>query len=153
MFSKTAEYALRATIFIAQKGSFDNKLGIDEIAKAIDSPQSFTAKILQMLTKENKVVSSVRGPRGGFYITNESKNLPARAILAAVNEDDLFRGCVLGLKECSEIKPCPMHADYKKIRQQLNKLFESKSIQELAEEVNKENIYINNSISRTGKKM
>ena len=145
MFSKTAEYALRATIFIAQKGSPDNKLGIEEIAKAIDSPQSFTAKILQMLTKENKVVSSARGPHGGFYITKASKKLPARAILAAVNEDDLFGGCVLGLKECSEIKPCPMHSEYKKIRQELNELFEAKSIQDLANEVNKENIYINNS--------
>jgi Rrf2 family protein len=146
MFSKTAEYALRATIFIAQKGSFDNKLGIDEIAKAIDSPQSFTAKILQMLTKENKVVSSARGPHGGFYLTKEAKKLPARAILEAVNEDDLFRGCVLGLQECSEVKPCPMHSEYKKIRKKLNELFESKSIQNLADETDKENIYINNSI-------
>jgi Rrf2 family iron-sulfur cluster assembly transcriptional regulator len=145
MFSKTAEYALRAAIFIAQKGSRDNKLGIEEIAKAIDSPQSFTAKILQLLTKENKVVSSVKGPHGGFYITSASKKLPARAILAAVNEDDLFTGCVLGLKECSEIKPCPMHSEYKKIRQELNELFQAKSIQDLADEVNKENIYINNS--------
>jgi Rrf2 family protein len=145
MFSKTAEYALRATIFIAQKGSLNNKLGIEEIAKAIDSPQSFTAKILQMLAKENKVVSSVKGPRGGFYITNESKKLPARAILAAVNEDGLFRSCVLGLDECSEIKPCPMHSDYKKISQKLNELFEARSIQDLADEVNKENIYISNS--------
>ena len=66
MFSKTAEYALRATIFIAQKGTIEQTLGIDEIAKAIGSPQSFTAKILQMLTKDNKIVSSARGPHGGF---------------------------------------------------------------------------------------
>jgi Rrf2 family protein len=145
MFSKTAEYALRATIFIAQKGSQDNKLSIEEIAKSIDSPQSFTAKILQLLTKENKVVSSVKGPRGGFYITNESKKLPACAILAAVNEDGLFKGCVLGLKECSEVTPCPMHAEYKEIRQKLNELFEDKSIQDLVDQVNKENIYISNS--------
>ena len=61
MFSKATEYALRATIFLAQKSSEENKLGIDEIATAIDSPKSFTAKILQQLTKDNRVVSSVRG--------------------------------------------------------------------------------------------
>lgn len=144
MFSKTAEYALRATIFIAQKGTIDNKLGIEEIAKAIGSPESFTAKILQMLTREDKVVSSVRGPHGGFYITPQSKGLPARAILEAVNEDDILKKCVLGLQQCSEIKPCPMHAEYKMIRQQIIQLFEKKTIQVLADEVSKENIYISN---------
>lgn len=144
MFSKTAEYALRATIFIAQKGSLENKLGIDEIAKAIDSPQSFTAKILQMLTKNNRVVSSLRGPNGGFYLTEQAKKLPARAILEAVFEEGVLNKCVLGLKQCSEQKPCPMHSEYKSIRKKLNNLFEKKTIQYLANETSKENIFINN---------
>ena len=144
MFSKTAEYALRATIFIAQKGTITNKLSIHEIAKAIDSPESFIAKILQMLTKDNKVVSSVRGPHGGFYLTSEAKKLPVRVILEAVNEDDILKKCVLGLHQCSEANPCPMHAEYKMIRAGLNQLFESKTIQDLADEVDKENIFINN---------
>lgn len=148
MFSKTAEYALRATIFIAQKGTIEQKLGIDEIAKAIDSPQSFTAKILQMLTKDNKIVSSSRGPHGGFYMTRESKKLPARVILQAVNEDDVLKKCVLGLSQCSETKPCPMHAEYKKIKIQLKELFEKNTIQFLSDEMNKENIFIKNTKSR-----
>ena len=41
MFSKATEYALRATIFIAQKGTEDNKIGIGEISKAIDSPLKY----------------------------------------------------------------------------------------------------------------
>jgi DNA-binding IscR family transcriptional regulator len=53
MFSKSTEYALRATIYIAQRGSVENKLSLQEIAEAIDSPPSFTAKILQSLTKDN----------------------------------------------------------------------------------------------------
>ena len=144
MFSKTAEYALRATIFIAKKGTVDNKLSIVEIAAAIDSPQSFTAKILQLLTKDNKVVSSMRGPNGGFYMTEKSKKLPVRAILEAVGEDYVLRKCVLGLKQCSEINPCPIHSEYKAIRVKLNRLFEKNTIQYLADETSKENIYINN---------
>jgi Rrf2 family iron-sulfur cluster assembly transcriptional regulator len=148
MFSKTAEYALRATIFIAQKGTAEKKLGIEEIARAIDSPKSFTAKILQLLTKDNKVVSSVRGPNGGFYITKESQKLPVLAILAAVNEDEVLKKCVLGLKLCSEVEPCPMHAEYKIIKKQLNQLFGKKTIKHLADEMSKENIYIKNTKSK-----
>lgn len=153
MFSKTTEYALRATIFIAQKGTIDNKLGIDEISKAIDSPQPFTAKILQMLTKENKVVSSVRGPNGGFFMTAESRKLPAKAVLEAVFEEDVLRSCILGLNRCSEQKPCPMHSEYKMIRQQLINLFEKKTIQYLADETSKKNVFINNTRTNWGKKI
>lgn len=145
MFSKTTEYALRATIYIAQKGTIDHKLGIGEIADAIDSPQSFTAKILQMLTKENKVISSAKGPNGGFYITNQSKKLPVRAILEAVDDEGILNNCILGLRHCSQKNPCPMHEDFKQIRDQLNKLFEKKTIGSLANKMNKDNFFINNS--------
>lgn len=144
MFSKATEYALRATIYIAQKSSEDNKLGIDAIAKAIDSPISFTAKTLQSLTRNNKLISSARGPNGGFYITEKAKKLPVRAVLKAMGESDMLDKCVLGLNKCSEVKPCPMHNQYKIIKKQLISLFESKTIQELADDMGKGVSYINN---------
>ncbi len=149
MFSKATEYALRATIYIAQKGSKEKKLGIAEIAKAIDSPKSFTAKILQSLTRNNKIVRSAPGPNGGFYITASCRNLPVRFVLEAVGEEGILTKCVLGLRECSEKKPCPMHNDYKAIKFQLIRLFETKTIQNLVEEIDKGNLFINN--TKTGK--
>lgn len=144
MFSKATEYALRATIYIAQKSSEENKLGIDAIAKAIDSPKSFTAKIMQSLTRSNNVISSVRGPNGGFYITEKAKKLPARAVLIAMGESEILDKCVLGLNKCSEIKPCPMHHQYKTIKQQLIRLFETKTIQQLADDISGGDTFINN---------
>lgn len=85
--SKATEYALRATIYIAQRSTDKNKPGLSEIAKAIDSPQSFTAKILQLLTKDTKVIRSVRRPNGEFFLTEKAKQLPVRSILEAMGED------------------------------------------------------------------
>jgi len=144
MFSKATEYALRATIFIAQKGTEEKKLSIDEIAKAIDSPKSFTAKILQSLTKDNRIVSSVRGPNGGFFLTEKSKKLPVRTILKAMGEEEVLEKCVLGLKQCSERQPCPMHEQYKSIRKQLKELFVTKSIHQFASEIKDGVVFINN---------
>lgn len=144
MFSKATEYALRATIFIAKKSTEESKVGISEISKAIDSPKSFTAKILQALTKDNKIVSSVRGPNGGFYLTEKAKKLPVRSILLAMGEDEVLEKCVLGLKQCSEIQPCPMHAQYKSIKQQLIKLFVSKTIGQLAADMKDGEVFISN---------
>lgn len=142
MFSKSTEYALRATIFIAQKSSEETKLGLDDIAKGIKSPRSFTAKILQQLTAGNKIVSSTRGPRGGFFMTENARMLPVKTILMAMEEDDVLDKCVLGLKKCSDIKPCPMHNQYKTIKQQLKTLFVSKSIQDLADEMETSDRYL-----------
>lgn len=144
MFSKTTEYALRATIFIAQKGTLEHKLGIEEISEAIDSPKSFTAKILQMLTRDNKVISSIRGPHGGFFITESAKLLPLRAIIDAMEGDNVLKKCVLGLNKCSEINPCPLHAEYKGIKENINRLFENKTIGETALQTNGKDIFINN---------
>ncbi|MFI5185799.1 MAG: RrF2 family transcriptional regulator [Chitinophagales bacterium] len=144
MFSKKAEYALRATIYIAQKASEEKKIGLREIANAIDSPKSFTAKILQILTGNKKIVSSMHGPNGGFFITEKAKKLPVRAVLEAVHEDSVLTKCILGLKECSEINPCPMHAEYKAIRARLTELFEKKTIKKLADEISKGKLSINN---------
>src|ERR1022692_3584910 len=135
MFLKATQYALRATIYIAQKSTEEKKIRIDEISKAIDSPKSFTAKILQALTKDNKIVSSARGPNGGFFLSEKAKKLPVRSILKAMGEDNVLEKCVLGLKLCSEIQPCPMHAQYKSIKQQLIKLFVTKTIQQMAAEI------------------
>lgn len=144
MFLKTTEYALRAVIYIAQKSSQEKKLGLAEIAKAIDSPQSFTAKILQQLTSGDKIISSTRGPNGGFYISEKSKKLPVYAILEAMGEDEILKKCVLGLKLCSEIKPCPLHHQYKLIKPQLVRMFETKTISDLANEIESGTSYISN---------
>lgn len=144
MFSKSTEYALRATIYIAQKSSEDFKLGIKAISEATDSPPSFTAKILQVLTRDNKIVSSVRGPNGGFYMTGKAKKLPVRSILDAMGESEVLERCILGLNQCSEIQPCPMHSQYKLIKKQLILLFETKTIQQLASEIKDGEVFIKN---------
>ncbi|MCZ2472542.1 RrF2 family transcriptional regulator [Aquirufa ecclesiirivi] len=144
MFSKATEYALRAVIFIAQKSSEQEKLGLAEIAEAIHSPQFFTAKILQKLTLHNQVISSVRGPNGGFYITEAAKQKSVKSIVEVMGEGDLFDKCVLGLNRCSEKNPCPMHDQYKPIREDFVTLFEHQSIEEMAQEMNSGSFFIRN---------
>lgn len=144
MFSKTAEYAIRATMFIAQKSAPDHKLGIEEISEAIDSPASFTAKILQMLTREQELICSVRGPHGGFYMTEKALQLPLLRVLELVGEDGVLHKCVLGLSQCSEEKPCPLHHRYKKVKPELIKMFEGTTIGQLARDLENGAVFLSN---------
>ena len=66
-------------------------------------------------------------------------------MLVALDEYVVLEKCVLGLRECSEVKPCPMHAQYKFIKPQLQRLFESRTIQSLADDIDKGDAFIKTS--------
>lgn len=144
MFSKATEYALRAVIYIAQKSTPENKISVGEISKAIGSPRSFTAKILQILRKDERILHSVTGPQGGFYMTDHNRKLPVRSVLTAMGEDYLLSKCVLGLHSCNELKPCPMHNQYKKIKERLIQMFDTRTIEQLANEMDAGSAFIKN---------
>ncbi len=124
MFSKTCEYAIRAMIFVAHKSKNGNRVGIKEIAKGIDSPEHFIAKILQDLGKKG-FIQSMKGPNGGFYFESESLNHSIADVVTAIDGDKLFYGCGLGLKECSAAKPCPIHYEFKEIRDNIKNMLDN----------------------------
>lgn len=140
MFSKSTQYALRAVIYISKYSSKDNKVRLEDISKAIDSPTSFTAKIMQKLTKDSDFICSVPGPKGGFYMTENSKDLPLIEVLKILDEEDLLSQCILGLSECSEKNPCPLHNTYKDIKPAIINMFKVKSLEELVTEFPDEKI-------------
>lgn len=132
MFSKTCEYGIRAAIIIASESYQDNRIGLKEIAKKIDSPEAFTAKILQILSKNN-IIKSIKGVGGGFDIPKETMSqIKLIQIVSAIDGDRVFTGCGLGLSHCSEIHPCPVHDKFKEIRNGLTDMLENTNLEELA---------------------
>ncbi len=132
ILSKSCEYAIRATVYIAFKSYKKEKAGIVEISDAVGSPMHFTGKILQTLSRK-KVISSVKGPHGGFFIPDPS-SLYLIDIVRAIDGNELFSSCVMGLKSCSDTKPCPLHEQVKPIRTQLLIEFSKKSVFEMVHE-------------------
>ncbi len=130
MFSKTCEHAIRALIFIAKKSNDGARVGIKEIAQGTDAPEQFIAKILHELTR-HKLVRSLKGPGGGFYLDEPLLNNNLANVVKAIDGDRLFTGCGLGLKNCSETKPCPLHNEFKKIRTELFTMLQSARLGEL----------------------
>lgn len=132
LLSKSCEYAIRAALYIAFKSSTSSKVGITEISAAIDSPIPFTAKVLQKLSGK-KVISAIKGPNGGYYIKDTS-SVYLIDIVRAIDGNALFSACVMGLKSCSDTKPCAMHHQIKPIRTQLLIEFSKKSIEDAVTE-------------------
>lgn len=132
MFSKACEYGIRASIYIAEQSQLDKKVSLKDVAAAIESPSAYTSKILQLLVR-NGIINSDKGPTGGFSIDKkDSDNIKLSTIVFAIDGDEIYKGCGLGLKQCNEKKPCPVHNRFKMIRGELRKMLETTTIKELA---------------------
>ncbi|MDX1472134.1 MAG: Rrf2 family transcriptional regulator [Flavobacteriaceae bacterium] len=138
MFRKTSEYAIRATIFIAQQTNNGSISTQGQIADAIGSPVAFTAKILQKLARQ-RLIQSKKGPNGGFYLEKPDQ-LFLKDIARAIDGNDVLNKCVLGLKGCNDKNPCPIHFQYVAIRDGMNAMLESSSIQDLVLKLQEEKV-------------
>jgi len=134
MFNKETEYALRGLVYIQSQNLKGRRPGIAEIAREIEAPPFFIAKILQRLVRQG-FVESLKGKGGGFFFDPEKPDVPLKDLIMATEGSRLFTGCGFGLKHCDENNPCPLHEQYAPIRDALNKLVSEESIQSLAKNI------------------
>lgn len=137
MFSKACEYGIRASIYIAKQSLIDRKVGLIEVAEEIESPAAYTSKILQVLSRNN-IINSGKGPTGGFSMDgNQLTTIRLSDIVLAIDGDDIYNGCGLGLSKCNEKEPCPVHNQFKKIRDDLKVMLKTTTIKSSAEDFQK----------------
>jgi len=131
MFSKACEYGIKSVIYIALQSLESRRVSLKEIAEKIDSPVAFTAKILQLLSK-NSIIDSVKGAHGGFEISKARiDSLKLSEIVKAIDGDAIYAGCGLGLKACNAFQPCPVHNKFVEIRNDLRRMLENTSLYEM----------------------
>ncbi|MGZ5188513.1 MAG: RrF2 family transcriptional regulator [Kaistella sp.] len=132
MFSKACEYAIKASIYIARQSLQLKRVNVKEVSQSIDAPVAFTAKILQVLCREN-ILQSVRGQQGGFVFDElKQKQIKIFDLVRIFDGDGLFTQCGLGLHQCSSENPCPVHDDFKIVREKLLEMTQKHSLYDLA---------------------
>ena len=142
MLSQKCKYAIRAVLYLSMENDSDKGLkGGKDVSEALKTPLAFTGKILQELAKKN-IISSLKGPGGGFYLSKENHKIPIIKIVEAMGDLSYFHSCGLGLSECSDDAPCPIHDSFKIGRDNLLALFESKTIGDLGQEINESGLFL-----------
>jgi Rrf2 family protein len=137
MFNKETEYALRGLVYIRLQNIQDKRPGTTEVAKEIDAPHFYTAKILQRLVRAG-FLESLKGKGGGFYFDPDKPDIPLAKLITSIEGDRSFSGCGFGLKHCSASNPCPVHDKYAPIREAINKMVSEETVQSLAMKVYKD---------------
>jgi Rrf2 family protein len=141
MLSLTCKTAIKAAIYLASKFESGEKAGIKEIAEFIDASEHTVGKMLQTLVKAS-VISSAKGPNGGFYLTAKQKGQPVINVIYAIDGKEIFDQCGLGLSKCAATHPCPLHNDYKEVRDRFKAICRQKGISDLCETVNDGSAYL-----------
>lgn len=136
MFSKTCEYAFRATVVVAIASKNGERLTLTDIAERTGAPKAFTAKVLQDLARAGIVISQ-RGPNGGFDLPPlHARKVNLRMIMEAVGEDAFQNDCAMGLGRCNSEDPCPMHDQFSKVRDEMNRMLEITDVNNLVQGLN-----------------
>lgn len=129
LYSKNTEYILRAFSFLSASESKE-KFSPKTLCQRAKVSESFTRKGFQQLVRE-KILEAVSGPNGGYRFIRKPTEISILEIIEAIEGKGFFDGCVMGLKQCSENKPCPIHNFWAKQKKQTIKMFQTKTIKDL----------------------
>ncbi|MDZ7359459.1 MAG: Rrf2 family transcriptional regulator [candidate division KSB1 bacterium] len=135
IFSRQCEYALQAVLYLALQPP-EKMTPIKDLAKKLDIPSPFLAKILQNLTRQG-LLTSLKGPTGGFALARPAKDITLFHIVNAVDGDDFMNNCVLGFPECSGKNPCSVHEKWAGVRDAIHEMLVGKNISQMAKDMKK----------------
>ena len=133
IYSRSVEYGLRALTHLAALPRGARKMA-REIADEEDTPLFYLAKTLQQLARRG-ILHSVKGPIGGFSLNRPPRKISLMDVVDALDGSDAFERCAVGLPECNDETPCPLHDSYKPLRQSVVRYLTRTTLADLAAEL------------------
>lgn len=127
MISQTAEYALRAIVYLAGQDQVPRTTA--EIAETTQVPVGYLAKVMQNLSRAG-LVSSQRGLGGGFTLADPPGKLTVLAIVDAVDPIKRYPECPLRLVEHGK-RLCPLHSRLDEAAELVEKSFAATTVADL----------------------
>lgn len=106
MLPKTAEYALRAVVWLARAG--DQTESADRRAKHTKVPRRYLHTVLQELVRA-ELVRSQPGPGGGYALDRTARKITILDVVNAVAPLERIRRCPLELRTHTRL--CPLHKE------------------------------------------
>jgi Rrf2 family transcriptional regulator, nitric oxide-sensitive transcriptional repressor len=124
MISQTAEYALRAMVYLADQTQPKTN---EAIAQATQVPTGYLAKVMQSLSRGG-LVNAQRGLHGGFTLASAANQVTVLAVINAVDPIRRFHECPLGLHG---INLCPLHRSLDDAAQAIERTFGDTTVADL----------------------
>ena len=129
-FSKTTEYALRIMSFMAMN---EKKLySANEIYANLKIPFRYLRKLLTTLSK-NGLLISVQGKSGGYRISRDLNEISLLDIIQQTGDNKFKNECFFGFHDCAFVKKCAMHDKWAAVRENINQVLTTTTLEEIRE--------------------
>lgn len=138
LLSQSCMYGIRATLLISIKGEKNKEsyIPIRLISDELGVSFHFLTKILQILT-QSKLMESYKGPNGGVRLARPAEEIFLINIVEAIDGNQVFSSCLLGLPGCGDETPCPLHERWEQTKEKLEAMFRETSMAFLANDSNR----------------
>ena len=133
-------------VYIWMQNKQGTRPGYRTIASEIGSPEHFTAKVLQTMTRLS-FIRAGKGRSGGFYYEDLERELPVINIVKAIDGNKFFVSCAFGFENCDCENPCPMHEDFMVVRDGFAEMLSRLTVQSLADKIYKGTATLNQTIT------
>jgi Rrf2 family protein len=121
-------------IYLTENKS-DSPTMIHKIASSYGIPSQFLSKIMQSLVKY-RLIHATRGRTGGVTLAKSPEKIYLNDIVVCIDGPILENPqCVIGLNLCSDEVPCPLHDQWKPIKEKMRQMLENESLKHLADRV------------------
>lgn len=127
MISKTAEYALRAIIYLA---ATERSVSASVLAGKTKIPRAYLHRVLQGLAAAD-LVHSKPGPGGGYELHRPAREITILDVINAVSPIERIVKCPLGLKSHTSL--CPLHRELDKAYEATEAAFRRVTVKRLLE--------------------
>lgn len=133
--STKGQYAVRAMVDLAYYSN-NKPVTLQEIAGREDISINYLEQLFAKLRKNN-IVSSVRGPGGGYVLAKKAGEIRIGEIVEAVEESLSPVACVDGDKGCQRIDKCVTFRLWKGLGDRIKEFLNSITVQDLCNDADR----------------
>ncbi len=142
MISNSSKYALIGVLYLAVNASKEKKVLAKDLSSNTRVPKAYLSKLMQDLARHN-LISSARGPNGGFYLTDENKQVSLLTIINIIDGENRLNTCILSLDKCNAEHPCPLHYLIGNNKSEFLRKLEETKVQDLIADIKEGKSFLN----------
>ncbi|MBN2808692.1 MAG: Rrf2 family transcriptional regulator [Deltaproteobacteria bacterium] len=115
--TRASDYAIRGVVYMSMQPQ-GAVVVIPEVAREMDVPVGFLARIFQSLSRAGIVISH-RGKKGGYSMARDPEAVSLRDVVEAVEGDIRLNICLDGYNACERMSFCPVRKELANVQNDL----------------------------------
>lgn len=117
LLSHGSQYAISALIALARQET-GKAVSAADLARPLKCPAAYLSQTLAKLTPSG-ILETRRGLNGGVFLLKPPEEITIYDVVSIIDGEEFFESCLLGIRGCGHIEPCPFHHFWSKHRNQI----------------------------------